>query len=89
MRLVDLCYTVTALLTLFRTKILKNLSDLEGAPSVGMQDVPRESVGSHLGFQTEFEPDELDKEISRRYRFGFFRNVSMLILTCRACAICL
>lgn len=48
---------------------LRQLSELAHAPSVGMQDVPRESLSSHLGFtiedEGEEECDQLDEQIAR------------------------
>ena len=55
----------------FRAKVLQYLSELQPAPSVGLQDVPRESVGEHLGFGSlhETEPmDELDEQLARMYQ---------------------
>jgi len=51
-----------------RTKVLQQLSELQPAPSVGMQDVPRESLGEHLGFgnaNNEEPMDELDERLAR------------------------
>lgn len=50
-----------------RTQALQQLSDLIPAPSVGMHDVPRESVGEHLGFTNEEAPDELDRSLARKF----------------------
>ena len=51
-----------------RLKVLEYLSELQPVPSVGLQDVPRESVGEHLGFgsASDAEPmDELDERLAR------------------------
>lgn len=55
-----------------RLKVLEYLSDLQPVPSVGLQDVPRESVGQHLGFGSamDAEPmDELDERLARTHPF--------------------
>ena len=46
---------------------MKQLSELQPAPSVGMHDVPRESVSRHLGFGRDEEEgrDLLDASIAR------------------------
>ncbi|OBZ79650.1 Histone deacetylase RPD3 [Grifola frondosa] len=55
-----------------RDLALKQLSDLQPAPSVGMHDVPRESVGVHLGIgQVEEDVDERDKELAQTARFVY------------------
>ena len=51
-------------------KALEQLQRLKGPPSVQMQDVPRESVGQHLGFSfgKDEEPrDELDDNLARQF----------------------
>lgn len=53
-----------------RAKVLEYLSELQPVPSVGLQDVPRESVGQHLGFGSalDAEPmDELDERLARAH----------------------
>lgn len=47
---------------------LKHISELQSAPSVALQDVPRESLGSHLGFEPddEIDTDELDEQLARK-----------------------
>ena len=52
-----------------RETALKHLSELRPAPSVGLQDVPSESVGEHLGFssQEHSKTDELDERLARTY----------------------
>lgn len=47
----------------FRVTALEQLQGLPCAPSVGMHDVPPESVGEHLGLRKE--EDELDKKLAR------------------------
>lgn len=49
---------------------LRYLSELRPAPSVGLQDVPRESVGEHLGIGDAYEQgplDDLDEQLAREY----------------------
>jgi len=36
-----------------RETVLQQLSELQPAPSVGLQEVPRESLGEHLGYFAE------------------------------------
>jgi hypothetical protein len=50
-----------------RTTALEQLQELNFAPSVQMQDVPRESLSHHLGFRKDDhgERDELDKKLAR------------------------
>jgi hypothetical protein len=54
-----------------RKLALKQLSELEHAPSVQMQDVPRQSLHEHLGLSTvgldEEEADEIDERLAREY----------------------
>lgn len=54
----------------YREKALRQLSELQFAPSVGMHDVPRRSVGEHLGFgKDEVEGrDSLDESLARMPR---------------------
>ena len=51
-----------------RTTALEQLQELSPAPSVGMHDVPRESVGEHLGVDKDEEEsrDELDERLARK-----------------------
>ena len=61
------------LYTVLRVLALQQLSELKCAPSVGMHDVPRESLGQHLGFRKDEEEgrDELDEHLARRlYHFS-------------------
>ncbi|KAJ3512032.1 hypothetical protein NLJ89_g3759 [Agrocybe chaxingu] len=53
-------------LNIVREKALEQLQQLDCAPSVQMQDVPRESVGKHLGFgKDELKArDDLDKKLA-------------------------
>lgn len=55
-------------LRLARETALRQLSELQPAPSVGLQDVPRESVGQHLGFGLDEEEgrDSLDTSLARK-----------------------
>ena len=51
-----------------RATALEQLQQLACAPSVPMQDVPRESIGQHLGFGRDEEGrDELDDQLARQY----------------------
>ncbi|KZT23094.1 histone deacetylase RPD3 [Neolentinus lepideus HHB14362 ss-1] len=56
-----------------RTKVLNRLSRLQPAPSVGMHDVPRESVGEHLGWHMEPDDpeDDLDRSLAQHARFVY------------------
>ena len=45
-----------------RTLALEQLSRLPHAPSVGLHDVPSESVGTHIGLK---DYDELDERLAR------------------------
>lgn len=53
----------------FREVALEQLQQLSCAPSVQMQDVPRESLRQHLGFGRDDEGsrDELDEKLAREY----------------------
>lgn len=52
-----------------RETALRHLSELRHAPSVGLQDVPSESVGEHLGFSSrEIQTDDLDEKLARKFR---------------------
>ena len=42
-----------------RREVLKHLDDLPHAPSVGMQSVPGESVGEHIGYTMEDDQEEM------------------------------
>lgn len=57
-------------LYLTRTKALEQLSQLAHAPSVGMHEVPRESLGAHLNFQRRHDNEEardsLDNQLARK-----------------------
>ncbi|KAK0234827.1 hypothetical protein EDD85DRAFT_938975 [Armillaria nabsnona] len=49
---------------------LEHLRELVSAPSVGMHDVPRESLLEHLGFGKESDTqDKLDERLARHTRF--------------------
>ena len=56
-----------------RITALEQLSQLPGTPSVGMHDVPRQSVGEHLGFgkDDDLGRDELDDRLARKSLFSF------------------
>lgn len=52
-----------------REQVIKRLEMLPFAPSVGMHEVPRQSLGEHLGFvppkMDEKDEDELDEKLGR------------------------
>ncbi|KAH9482165.1 histone deacetylase (class I) Clr6 [Psilocybe cubensis] len=54
-----------------REAVLEQLQQLQCAPSVQMQDVPRESVRQHLGFGRDDEAgrDELDEKLAQHARY--------------------
>lgn len=55
-----------------RTHVLENLRQLPPAPSVQLQDVPRENLGDHLGVWQKNEreaQDELDLTIARSFSY--------------------
>ncbi|KAN0132522.1 hypothetical protein V8E53_009538 [Lactarius tabidus] len=57
-----------------RETALQQLSELQVAPSVGLHDVPRESVGQHLGLMTDDETlskDELDDKLAQHARYVY------------------
>ncbi|KAJ6462484.1 hypothetical protein C8R45DRAFT_1080607 [Mycena sanguinolenta] len=57
-----------------RERALEQLQQLRsaGVPSVGMHDVPRESVGEHLGLAAAEEArDELDESLARHTRYVY------------------
>jgi histone deacetylase 1/2 len=57
----------------FSELALKQLSELQPAPSVGLHEVPRESVGQHLGFSVDEEAkDELDERLARKRTVVFY-----------------
>ncbi|RDX48309.1 histone deacetylase RPD3 [Lentinus brumalis] len=66
-----------------RTEALQYLSELKPAPAAGLQTVPEESVGEHLGVGSAYEQDplddtdELDKELAQHARFVYNLQESM------------
>ncbi|ESK87524.1 histone deacetylase 1 [Moniliophthora roreri MCA 2997] len=58
-----------------RTQVLKQLIELPCAPSVGLHDVPSESIGTHTGLyipDDEYEPqDELDQKLAQHMRYVY------------------
>ncbi|PPQ73787.1 hypothetical protein CVT24_007533, partial [Panaeolus cyanescens] len=58
-------------LDIVRTTALEQLQELSHAPSVQMMDVPRESVGHHLGFGKDDgqSRDELDEQLAQHTRY--------------------
>ncbi|TBU32316.1 histone deacetylase RPD3 [Dichomitus squalens] len=63
-----------------RSNALEQLSRLRPAPSVGLQDVPRASVGEFLGIGSAHEQaplDELDEQLAQHTRFVYNMQESM------------
>ncbi|KAJ7511703.1 histone deacetylase [Mycena galericulata] len=58
-------------LDVVRQKALEQLSELNAAPSVGMHDVPRESLGTHLhrGLDRGEARDDLDVRLAQHMRY--------------------
>lgn len=56
-----------------RTTALEQLQELSHAPSVGIHETPRESLGEHLGFgKDEYEDkDELDERLAQHVRYVY------------------
>ncbi|KAI6017011.1 hypothetical protein PISMIDRAFT_687846 [Pisolithus microcarpus 441] len=60
-----------------RYNALQQLSDIPCAPSVGMHDVPSESVGMHLGLESDADRDEdddlddLDRRLAQHARYVY------------------
>ncbi|ESK86297.1 histone deacetylase rpd3 [Moniliophthora roreri MCA 2997] len=56
-----------------RTTALEQLRELQGAPSVALQDTPRESLGAHLGFGKDDQEsrDELDERLAQHARYVY------------------
>lgn len=55
-----------------RQSVLQDLSQLQPAPSVGMQDVPREGLGQHLGLpnvRAQGPIDDMDERLARTFIF--------------------
>ncbi|KAF9553279.1 histone deacetylase [Agrocybe pediades] len=53
-----------------RRVVLEQLQKLDGPPSVQMQDVPRDSLGRHLGFaKVDQSKDELDEQLAQHSRY--------------------
>lgn len=61
---------------------MKQLNDIQPAPSVGMHDVPRESVGQHLGFGKDEEEgrDALDESVAREFSLISYTPFTNLLL---------
>ncbi|KAG6841214.1 hypothetical protein C0991_000660 [Blastosporella zonata] len=61
------------LLDKVRTTALQQLQELPGAPSVGMHDVPRQSIGAHLGFRHDQveRRDDLDIKLAQHARYVY------------------
>jgi hypothetical protein len=58
---------IKAFFLCLRETAMRQLHELQPVPSVGMHDVPRESVGQHLGFGLDEENgrDSLDASVAR------------------------
>ncbi|KAF9255973.1 histone deacetylase RPD3 [Marasmius fiardii PR-910] len=56
-----------------RAIALEQLRELEGAPSVGIHDTPRESLATHLGFGKDDNEkrDELDERLAQHARYVY------------------
>ncbi|KAG6917573.1 hypothetical protein DXG01_002042 [Tephrocybe rancida] len=56
-----------------RITALEHLSELIPAPSVGLHDVPRESVGQYLGLSRDEDEarDELDSRLAQHMRYAY------------------
>ncbi|OJT10301.1 Histone deacetylase clr6 [Trametes pubescens] len=57
-----------------RESVLRDLSQLQPAPSVGMQDVPREGLGQHLrlpGVRAQGPIDDMDERLAQHARFVY------------------
>ncbi|KAK0502459.1 hypothetical protein EDD18DRAFT_1140885 [Armillaria luteobubalina] len=55
-----------------RINALEHLRELNSAPSVGMHDVPKESLLEHLGFGKESDTqDKLDERLAQHTRFVY------------------
>ncbi|GLB34298.1 putative histone deacetylase [Lyophyllum shimeji] len=61
------------LLDKIRETALQQLQELAHAPSVGMHDVPRESIGEHLGFRSDRmeAQDPLDAKLAQHARYVY------------------
>ncbi|KAG5649423.1 hypothetical protein H0H81_003952 [Sphagnurus paluster] len=61
------------LLDKIRITALQQLQELAHAPSVGMHDVPRDSVGHHLGLRSDHYDthDELDLRLAQHARYVY------------------
>ncbi|KAJ7582480.1 histone deacetylase RPD3 [Mycena floridula] len=53
-----------------RTQALAQLSDIIPVPSVGLHDVPRESLGKHLGF-ADVAQDDLDRRLAQHTKYVY------------------
>ena len=68
----------------FSEQVFKHLQSLPFAPSVGMHEVPRESLSEHLGLplQKELEKeesDDLDEKLGREFRTSRIMYATLLI----------
>lgn len=61
-----------------RTLSLEQLSRLPHAPSVGLHDVPSESVGTHIGLK---DYDELDERLARECSGSAFLLISRRVMS--------
>ncbi len=70
-----------------RINALEHLRELNCAPSVGMHDVPRESLLEHLGFGKESDTqDKLDERLARKS--PVFDDCKSRLTTPRTHAVC-
>ncbi|KAL1746253.1 hypothetical protein HDZ31DRAFT_34574 [Schizophyllum fasciatum] len=65
-----------------RARALQNLSEMQAAPSVQMQDVPRDHLGKHLRLavddenEDDAERDDLDKRLAQHMRYVYDLHAS-------------
>ena len=64
----------------YREQVIERLRLLPFAPSVGMQEMPRESLGAHLGFKGHKQDrpelvDELDEKLGSMYLDLFIQQI--------------
>ncbi|KAJ7581175.1 histone deacetylase RPD3, partial [Mycena floridula] len=65
-------------LDLVRSTALQQLDELTFAPSVGIQEVPRENLTQHLGISpaVEAERDDLDERLAQHVRYAYDLQLS-------------
>lgn len=72
-------------LNIIKEKALHQLSELGHAPSVQMQDVPRQGLAEHLGLTPQEETDDLDVTLARMWTPAMYLCV-LLTLPQNTCA---